>query len=473
LIAVTAVSVTGTETYDTSNVSVNTFIDHTTNRDIWDVQFYYDAGTPSGSLYLAGAEFDGTNFYCPEWNSANIHYFDAAGNYLGVFTIPGVSSVRDLAYDGTYFYGGSASTTIYEMDLEAQTLISTISTTASVRSIAYDEDNDAFWVNNFGDGLSLVDRTGAVIDTMANPESMYGSAWDDISQISGYDGPFLWITTGTSTGSDLILKVVDLATKTLIPGISHNVAQELGTGISGGLFLTTDFISGTATLGGMCQGDPQDYLYGYEIAITNSPPLIPDAPDGPDTGATGVEYTFTASTTDPEDEDVYYKFDWGNGVISDWFGPYASGATGEGSYTWTAAGTFDVKVKAKDVNGGESGWSAAHSIDIAEGPIMDIRPITGGLFKITATIKNAGAVEATDVAWSITLEGGAFIGKETTGTIAIIPPGGSVDVKSGFIIGLGKTTITVTADVSPGVSDIREQSGTILLFFIKVNPGGG
>ena len=98
------------------------------------------------------------------------------------------------------------------------------------------------------------------------------------------------------------------------------------------------------------------------------------------------------------------------------------------------------------------------------------------LFKRTevkATIKNAGAVEATDVPWSITLDGGAFIGAETTGSIASIPPGGEVEVQSGLVIGLGATTVTVTADVSPGVSATREQSGTVLLFIIIIKPGGG
>ena len=74
-------------------------------------------------------------------------------------------------------------------------------------------------------------------------------------------------------------------------------------------------------------------------------------------GATAIEYTFTTSTTDPEGEDIYYKFDWGDGTISDWIGPYTSGATGEGSYTWSTAGIYDIRVKAKDINEAESDWS--------------------------------------------------------------------------------------------------------------------
>ncbi|UCF13612.1 MAG: hypothetical protein JSW06_04965 [Thermoplasmatales archaeon] len=42
----------------------------------------------------------------------------------------------------------------------------------------------------------------------------------------------------------------------------------------------------------------------------------------------------------------------------------------------------------------------------------------------------------------------------------------------GYSIGFGPTVVTVTAEV-PESSDVREQSGFVLLFFIYVNPSGG
>jgi hypothetical protein len=93
-------------------------------------------------------------------------------------------------------------------------------------------------------------------------------------------------------------------------------------------------------------------------------------------------------------------------------------------------------------------------------PIVEVDSITGGM-GISAVVKNTGDAEATNVEWSIILDGGAFIGGETTDTIASLPPGESVEIESGFILGLGATTITVTAE-----SSTKTATGTVLLFFV-------
>ncbi|MBN1861485.1 MAG: PKD domain-containing protein, partial [Candidatus Thermoplasmatota archaeon] len=187
------------------------------------------------------------------------------------------------------------------------------------------------------------------------------------------------------------------------------------------------------------------------------------APDGPSMGSIGNEYTFTATTTDPEGEDVSYKFDWGEGNYTDWIGPVASGTPGSAAYTYTKPGDYTIRVKAKDINGGESGWSNGHDISIADAPAPVVEWIKGGLFFVTASVKNAGGVAATNVTYTITLSGGAFIGKDTAGTIAILDPGVGQVVKSKFILGFGATTITVTAG-----SSMKTADGKVLLFFIKL-----
>jgi hypothetical protein len=472
LMFVTAGAVTGTQLTDENATPQTQTAPSIQNRDMWDVLFQFDAGGLTGSLYLVGIGFDGTYFYCPEFASATIYKFDIDGAYLGTFTVPGVPNLIDLTYDGTYFYGQGQTPTnvIYKMDFTTQTLIGTQPSPHAAWNIAYDADHDGFWIGQWQSYLDLIDRSGNIIDTISPPpDSMLGMAWDPWTNIEGYDGPFLWISTGTSTGMQNIIKVIDLATKTLIPGVEHNVAAELGEGMAGGLDLTLDYQTGLAVLIGMTQGaDPlNDYAFGYEIATTNAAPLPPGAPTGPDTGVIGHEYSFSAVTTDPETDQVFYMFDWGDGTTSDWVGPYNSGAPGTAAYTWDDAGTYEVKTKAKDIGGGESGWSAAHTITIYSTPELQIGNITGGLFKVKATIKNTGFVDADHVVWTMTLVGGAFIGKEAGGTILAIPAGEERTVSSDLIIGFGKTVITITASCE-GSSDAKDQNGMILLFFIKI-----
>jgi len=115
--------------------------------------------------------------------------------------------------------------------------------------------------------------------------------------------------------------------------------------------------------------------YFYAFGTPNEPPEIPSKPDGPDEGMTGVEYTFSTSTTDPEGDDVYYLFDWGDGTNSGWIGPYASGATVDASHMWTVSGDYEIRVKAHDGRR-ESNWSEALIITIENDP-PDAPTITG------------------------------------------------------------------------------------------------
>jgi serine protease len=102
------------------------------------------------------------------------------------------------------------------------------------------------------------------------------------------------------------------------------------------------------------------------ITVTppNTAPKTPTKPTGPTSGSRNKQYTYSTSTTDPDGNQVYYWWDWGDGTNSGWLGPYNSGETKTASHKWTARGTFLVKVKAKDIYGAESGWSATLSVTI-------------------------------------------------------------------------------------------------------------
>jgi len=94
-----------------------------------------------------------------------------------------------------------------------------------------------------------------------------------------------------------------------------------------------------------------------QVSITSQAPNKPSKPSGSTSGKAGEEYTYTSSTTDPDDDDVFYLFDWDDGTDSGWLGPHNSGDTVTASHTWTDQGNYQIKVKAKDTSGVESDWS--------------------------------------------------------------------------------------------------------------------
>ncbi len=114
--------------------------------------------------------------------------------------------------------------------------------------------------------------------------------------------------------------------------------------------------------------------YIYAFGTPNERPNIPVKPDGPDNGKTNKEYIINSTTTDPEDDDIYYLFDWGDGYNSGWIGPYTSGEEVSASHIWTEIGDYEIRVKSHDGRR-ESDWSEPLTILITslppDAPIID------------------------------------------------------------------------------------------------------
>jgi len=95
-------------------------------------------------------------------------------------------------------------------------------------------------------------------------------------------------------------------------------------------------------------------LYGSltdSLTVTgdNNPPTKPTI-TGSTQGEAGISYTYTAVSTDPDGDDVFYCFDWGDGTefCSDTVG---SGEPVEASHTWEETGTYMITVTATDEYG--------------------------------------------------------------------------------------------------------------------------
>jgi len=101
---------------------------------------------------------------------------------------------------------------------------------------------------------------------------------------------------------------------------------------------------------------PTGRKFFYNVII-NHPPEKPAKPSGPISGKAGEEYIYKSSTTDPDGDDVFYLFDWGNGMTSFILGPYNSGEECSASGIWFEKGNYEIKVKSIDIHGAESEWS--------------------------------------------------------------------------------------------------------------------
>lgn len=98
------------------------------------------------------------------------------------------------------------------------------------------------------------------------------------------------------------------------------------------------------------------WAHSFTCELINDPPNNPII-NGTNEGVPGQEYEFTFSSTDPEDDELSYYIEWGDGNNTDWLGPYVSGEVITLSHSWDSQGTYTIKVKARDVFNEESDWS--------------------------------------------------------------------------------------------------------------------
>lgn len=99
----------------------------------------------------------------------------------------------------------------------------------------------------------------------------------------------------------------------------------------------------------------------------NHPPETPEKPSGPANGDTNSECSFSSVTTDQDNDQIYYLFNWGDKTNSGWLGPFNSGSECSASHSWGDQGVYHISVKAKDEEDLESAWSESLPVTIGNG----------------------------------------------------------------------------------------------------------
>ena len=137
-----------------------------------------------------------------------------------------------------------------------------------------------------------------------------------------------------------------------------------------------DYSSGTwraIIQGCLLFGDPAVTI---RIGDFSNPPAKPTL-EGPDYGVYNQNLTYTAVTTEPDGEPIFYQFDWGFGNFSEWFGPYASGVPISATHAWPGMGSYMVKVIARDNKSATSEWSNIIRVEITDNVKPDAPEIAG------------------------------------------------------------------------------------------------
>ena len=106
------------------------------------------------------------------------------------------------------------------------------------------------------------------------------------------------------------------------------------------------------------------------VIVPNNPPNIADTPIGQTIGYINVLYVYNTSALDIDGDMLSYGWDWdGDLIIDEWSNWYNSGETCIMYHSWDELGTYDIRVKTKDIHLAENDTlSAALSVTIINNP---------------------------------------------------------------------------------------------------------
>ncbi|MBK7174597.1 MAG: carboxypeptidase regulatory-like domain-containing protein [Bacteroidales bacterium] len=238
---------------------------------VWDVLLTF----PTTSAGKAGVATDGNFIYTTIWSGGGFQSYDLSGNYVEDFSIAGVNSIRDLAFntDNNHFYGSPNSGTLYEMDFTNKILVGSVSTgVAGIRHIAYDPTldggNGGFFAGGWSDD-SKIKLDGTVIETTPGFAAqgltgVYGNAYD----FGTAGGPFIWYFDQGGNGLDIWQYDITAGAFTGFVQDASTVPGAAGA-IAGGLEYSTVAVPGHAILLGLAQ---LDIVFEYDMGGAAPPP---------------------------------------------------------------------------------------------------------------------------------------------------------------------------------------------------------
>jgi len=99
--------------------------------------------------------------------------------------------------------------------------------------------------------------------------------------------------------------------------------------------------------------DVEDYGEDYVIQYNGILPYLKKI-SGTTSPNTGVDYKYSFTALDPNEDDIYYYIDWGDENVEEWIGPYASAEDVIFSHIWDESGSYSISAKVRNIKGYES-----------------------------------------------------------------------------------------------------------------------
>ncbi len=203
--------------------------------------------------------------------------------------------------------------------------------------------------------ISTNQRTYTVLDSFTGDSSEWKYNEYDLSK---YEGQSIFIRfryfTDANTNEDgfWVDDIYPVSTFTSVSTINQNI-------VSSPFYLS---VPHNSTSYFRIKGYNEAYQWGdysqiYPLSefMGNLAPLIPTI-SGDTRGKTGNSQTYTIRSIDPNQDDVFYQVNWGDGNQTGWIGPYSSGESIEVEHIWNADGTYTITARAKDTDDALSEW---------------------------------------------------------------------------------------------------------------------
>jgi len=156
--------------------------------------------------------------------------------------------------------------------------------------------------------------------------------------------------------------------------------------------------------------------------VANRPPNTPSPPSGASSGIVGTNYAFSTSATDPDDDALEYRFDWGDGIISNWGNPSQS-------HSWALPNSYNISAQARDEHGSESQWSSSTQIAISALPVVTQWPMFLHDAQNTGRSEYSGP-QTNNLRWTYILQAGTNAGYVGT---PIVGQDGAIYIGAGWM----------------------------------------